>query len=96
MYNKMLRDDVLVGDLLGEIPLAQQIRSIKGLGTIFTAAILAGVGDLKQYAYGRQLLRRAGLNLAESTSGKEKGRLYSPSVEILRCANICILRRPNW
>ena len=61
--------------LLGEIPLAEQIRSIKGLGPIFTAAILAGAGDLKQYAHGRQLLRRAGLNLAESTSGKRKGQI---------------------
>jgi transposase len=61
--------------LLGEIPLTEQMRSIKGLGPIFTAAILAGAGDLKQYAHGRQLLRRAGLNLAESTSGKRKGQI---------------------
>jgi transposase len=61
--------------LLGEIPMAEQMRSIKGLGPIFTAAILAGAGDLKLYAHGRQLLRRAGLNLAESTSGKRKGQI---------------------
>ncbi len=32
-------------------------------------------GDLRQYAHGRQLLRKAGLNLAESTSGKRKGQI---------------------
>jgi transposase len=61
--------------LLGEIPMASQLRSIKGLGPIYTAAILSGAGDLKQYAHGRQLLRKAGLNLAESTSGKRKGQI---------------------
>ncbi|MFC6233435.1 IS110 family transposase, partial [Paenibacillus allorhizosphaerae] len=61
--------------LLSEIPIAGQLRSLKGLGPIFVAAILAGAGDLRQYAHGRQLLRKAGLNLAESTSGKRKGQI---------------------
>lgn len=34
-----------------------------------------GAGDLKQYVHGRQLLRKAGLNLAESMSGKRKGQI---------------------
>ncbi|TYP67367.1 transposase IS116/IS110/IS902 family protein [Paenibacillus methanolicus] len=61
--------------LLDEIPMAVLMRSIKGIGPIFVAAILAGAGDLRQYAHGRQLLRKAGLNLAESTSGKRKGQI---------------------
>jgi transposase len=61
--------------LLGDIPMAQQLRSVKGLGPIFIGAILSGAGDLKQYAHGRQLLRKAGLNLAESMSGKRKGQI---------------------
>ncbi|MCG7216872.1 transposase [Paenibacillus mucilaginosus] len=59
--------------LLEDIPIAGQMRSVKGLGTIYIAAILSGAGDLTQYAHGRQLLRKAGLNLAESMSGKRKG-----------------------
>ena len=55
--------------------MAQQLRTIKGLGKIFTAAILAGTGDLRQYAHGRQVMRKAGLNLAESSSGKRKGQI---------------------
>jgi transposase len=61
--------------LLKEIPMANQLRSIKGLGTIFIAAILSCAGDLRQYAHGRQLLRKAGLNLAERMSGKYKGQI---------------------
>ncbi|ACT03204.1 IS110 family transposase [Paenibacillus sp. JDR-2] len=61
--------------LLSEIPMAQQLRTIKGLGKIFTAAILAGTGDLRQYAHGRQVMRKAGLNLAESSSGRRKGKI---------------------
>ncbi|MBD0384920.1 IS110 family transposase [Paenibacillus sedimenti] len=64
-----------VATLLGEIPLANQLRSVKGLGTIYIAAILSGAGDLKQYAHGRQLLRKAGLNLAESKSGMRTGQI---------------------
>lgn len=73
---EMLEDmEKQIISILSEIPIAAQIRSIKGLGPIFTAAILAGAGDLQQYAHGRQLLRKAGLNLAESTSGKRKGQI---------------------
>jgi transposase len=72
MLEKMEKDVIA---LLSEIPMTEQLRSIKGLGPIFIAAILSGAGDLKQYAHGRQLLRIAGLNLAESMSGKRKGQI---------------------
>jgi len=61
--------------LLAEIPQAEQLRSIHGLGTTMLAAVLGFAGDLRNYAHGQQLLRRAGLNLAECTSGKFKGQI---------------------
>lgn len=61
--------------LLEDIPVAQQLQSIHGMGTIHIAAILGCAGDLSRYAHGRQLLRRAGLNLAECSSGKYKGQI---------------------
>ncbi|UKS28028.1 transposase [Paenibacillus sp. HWE-109] len=64
-----------IASLLSEIPISSQFRANKGLGTIYIAAILAGAGYLKQYAHGRQLLRKAGLNLAESMSEKRKGQM---------------------
>jgi transposase len=70
---EQMEKDIL--ELLNEIPMAKQFRSIKGLGPIFIAAILSGAGDLRQYVHGRQLLRKAGLNLAESKSGKRIGQI---------------------
>lgn len=61
--------------LLERIPLTEQLRSIGGMGTITLAALLGCAGDLRNYAHGRQLLRRAGLNLAECTSGTFKGKI---------------------
>ncbi|MDF2653200.1 MAG: transposase family protein, partial [Paenibacillus sp.] len=51
------------------------MRSVKGLGPIYIAAILSGAGDRRRYTHGRQLLRKAGLHLAESMSGKRKGEI---------------------
>lgn len=64
-----------VQDLLEDIPMFEQLRSINGIGTITIAALLGFAGDLRNYTHGRQLLRRAGLNLAERTSGKYKGQI---------------------
>jgi transposase len=61
--------------LLEQEPVAQQLRSVHGLGTITLASLLGCAGDLRHYAHGKQLLRRAGLNLAERTSGKHKGQI---------------------
>jgi transposase len=72
MLEKMKKDIV---ELLREIPMAGQLRTIKSPDPIFIAATLSGPGDLRQYAHGRQLLRKAGLNLAESMSGKRKGQI---------------------
>jgi len=64
-----------IEEMLEILPLAEQLRSIEGIGTITIAALLGCAGDLRLYAHGRQLLRRAGLNLAECTSGKFKGQI---------------------
>lgn len=61
---------------LQKIPLiVEQMKSIKGLSQLYIAVILANAGDLRNYKHGRQLLSQAGLNLAESTSGKKKGQI---------------------
>ncbi|WP_135557782.1 IS110 family RNA-guided transposase [Paenibacillus cymbidii] len=61
--------------LLAQVPLAKQLRSLHGLGTITIACLLGCAGDLRRYNHGQQLLRRAGLNLAERRSGKYKGQI---------------------
>lgn len=62
--------------LLKEIPdVVELLQSIKGLSPLMIAAILAGTGDLRKYIDGRQVLSHAGLNLAEDSSGKHKGKI---------------------
>lgn len=63
-----------VAKLLDTLPMTEQLRSI-GLGTITIAVLFGCAGDLRLYAHGRQLLRLAGLNLAECTSGRYKGQI---------------------
>jgi transposase len=64
-----------IEEILRDLPMAEQLRSIHGIGSITIAAVLGCAGDLRNYAHGRQFLRRAGLNLAECTSGKFKGQI---------------------
>lgn len=60
--------------LLPEIPTADVLQTI-GLTPNLCASILAFGGDLSQLDHGNQLLRMAGLNLAERSSGKYKGKI---------------------
>jgi transposase len=75
-FQQVLQDiEADIVALLGEIPLAEPLQSIHGLGKIPIAVVLGCAGDLSRYDHGKQLLRRAGLNLAECTSGKYKGQI---------------------
>ena len=60
--------------LLEEIPQVGIIQSV-GIGSKTCAAILACAGDLTEFDHGNQLLRLAGMNLAEKQSGKYKGHI---------------------
>jgi transposase len=66
--------DELIQKVLPEIPCADLVMSV-GASIPATAAILAFGGDLSNLAHGNQLLRKAGLNLAERSSGKYKGQI---------------------
>ncbi|AVV56282.1 hypothetical protein C7121_09055 [Paenibacillus glucanolyticus] len=45
------------------------------MSILSVAGILGEAGDLSGYAHGNALLRHAGLNLAEASSGKWKGQM---------------------
>ncbi|CAG7659001.1 IS110 family transposase IS650 [Paenibacillus allorhizosphaerae] len=66
--------DGMIEKLLPEVPCSDLVRSV-GISLPATAAILAFGGDLSQLSHGNQLLRKAGLNLAERSSGKYKGKI---------------------
>jgi transposase len=62
-----------VDELLGQIPGVDHLLAIKGIGRDTVAGFLAEVGDITNYQHPKQIVKLAGLNLQENTSGKHKG-----------------------
>jgi transposase len=60
-------------EILAKIPGTSHMQSIPGIGVLTVAGFLAEVGDLSQYDHGQQIIRLAGLNLTENSSGLRKG-----------------------
>jgi len=60
--------------IMEHIPGTKQMLSIPGVGMLTIAGFLAEVGDLSNYDHGQQIIRLAGLNLTENSSGKRKGK----------------------
>lgn len=63
-----------VTQILEDIPGTKEMLSVPGIGVLTIAGFLAEVGDLNQYDHGQQIIRLAGLNLTENSSGKRKGK----------------------
>jgi transposase len=63
-----------VQQILETIPGTTQMLSIPGIGVLSVAGFLAEVGDLSNYEHGQQIIRLAGLNLTENSSGIRKGK----------------------
>lgn len=63
-----------VVEILESIPGAAQMLSVPGVGVVTVAGFLAEVGDIRNYDHGQQIIRLAGLNLKENSSGKRKGK----------------------
>ncbi|MEF3307683.1 IS110 family transposase [Paenibacillus sp. GYB004] len=59
--------------ILEKIPGTNEMLTIPGIGVLTVAGFLAEVGDLNKYEHAQQLVRLAGLNLTENSSGKRKG-----------------------
>ncbi|WP_156417406.1 transposase, partial [Paenibacillus etheri] len=53
----------------------QKLLTIRGVNVTSLAGVLGETGDLSGYAHGNALLRHAGLNLAEASSGKWRGKM---------------------
>lgn len=60
--------------ILEKIPGTQEMLTIPGIGVLTIAGFLAETGDLNNYDHGQQIIRLAGLNLTENSSGKRKGK----------------------
>ena len=58
---------------LKEIPYSHLILSLKGIGMVTTAGLIGEVGDFTKFHTQKELLKHAGLDLFEISSGKHKG-----------------------
>jgi transposase len=65
-----------LAQVLDRIPYAPQILSIPGVGKITLALLLGEAGDLRRYQKAEELIKLAGLNLFEISSGVHQGRRH--------------------
>jgi len=60
--------------LLDQIPGSEEMLTVPGVGITTLAGFLAETGDLSKYDHSQQIIRLAGFNLRENSSGKKKGK----------------------
>jgi transposase len=58
---------------LKRIPCSVRLLSIKGLGTVSVAGLIGEVGDFSKFSTQSEIMKLAGLDLYEISSGKRKG-----------------------
>ena len=59
--------------LLPEIPYSHSILSLKGIGEVTAAGLIGEIGDFRKFHTLAEVMKLAGLNLFEISSGKHKG-----------------------
>jgi transposase len=67
----------LIADIeqfVNQVPGAEQMMSVPGIGLVTTSGFIAEVGDISSYQHPRQIQKLAGLNLKENSSGSHKGK----------------------
>ena len=62
-----------MGATLKRIPCSVKLLSIKGLGTVSVAGLIGEVGDFSKFSTQSEIMKLAGLDLYEISSGKRKG-----------------------
>jgi len=58
---------------LEQIPYSDSLLSVKGIGEITVAGLIGEIGDFRQFHTLREVMKLAGLDLFEISSGKHKG-----------------------
>jgi transposase len=62
-----------LGEIVLTIPGVERLLEIKGIGIKTVAGFLAEVGDISRFDHPKQIIKLAGLNLRENSSGNHKG-----------------------
>ena len=64
----------LLAVLVSQVPNADKLLAIPGVGLVTVAGFLAEVGDISRFDDPRQIQKLAGLAIVENSSGKHKGK----------------------
>jgi transposase len=72
--NKLSELENIIEETSLEIPEIKNIASIKGIGIISAFAIVSEIGDIRRFDSPKQIIKYAGLNLVENSSGKHKSK----------------------
>ena len=71
--NRLQEVMLLIKELVKQIPMAEKLMEIKGVGIKAVSGFLAEVGDITRFSSPKELQKLAGLALVENSSGKHKG-----------------------
>lgn len=71
--NRLQEVMLLIEELVKQIPMAEKLMEIKGVGIKTVSGFLAEVGDITRFSSPKELQKLAGLALIENSSGKHKG-----------------------
>jgi transposase len=63
-----------MGDYVNQIPYSRSMLSIKGMGIITVAGLIGEVGDFNKFRTIAEIMKLAGLDLYEVSSGNHRGR----------------------
>ncbi len=63
-----------MGDYLEEIPYSHSLLSIKGIGRVTVAGLIGEVGDFRKFHTISEMMKLAGLDLFEVSSGTHRGK----------------------
>jgi transposase len=75
MLQGQIKDqETLMQELLLHVPNASNLLEIKGIGMITAAVIVSEIGNINRFQDPRQIIKMAGLNLRENSSGKHRGK----------------------
>jgi transposase len=99
LKQKLAYIDSRLKHYLDQTQYAKYLLSIPGVGTVTAAGFLGEVGDISKYSSAKEIIKLAGLNLIEISSGQKKGikKLSKRGNSILRyllyqCAVVAIAK----
>jgi len=75
IYSKRHQDIMkIVEEQVNQVPNANKLLGIKGIGIVAIAGFIASTGDINRFESPEQIVKLLGLNLKENSSGKHQGK----------------------